>query len=157
MRIVSVCVLVLAVHQIQAQQGLTRASFTTSWIANEKLLTDIYAGNFADIEMERSDVRFHSLYHDYLMAYGRRCDTYLPTNKVEIMETVCAREQTRIDRYGTRVGTGTCAEYITRGTGIYADPVLYATGEKFGNEVGVDTIRGVFRSMAGKNPLGTAL
>jgi hypothetical protein len=60
--------------------------------------------------MERSDVVFLSLYHDYIRAYGRRCDAYLHSNKVEIKETVCGREQYTVDRYGSRVGTSTCAE-----------------------------------------------
>jgi len=166
MRSMTVCFLIFAIHQAQAQQGtpqpaagtgLTRTSLSTAGLANEQLLTNIYAGNFADVGMERSDVRFMSLYDGYLRAYGRRCDAYLPAKKVEIMESVCAREQTKIDRYGNRVGAGTCAEYRTQGTGIYADPVLYAAKEQSDNEVGPDAIRHVFQTMAGKNPLGTAL
>jgi hypothetical protein len=153
MRVMTVCFLIFAIHQAHAQQGtpqrpagggLTRASLSTAGLANEQLFTSIYAGNFADIGMERSDVRFMSLYDGYLKAYGRRCDAYLPAKKVEIMESVCAREQTKIDRYGNRVGTGTCAEYRTQGTGIYADPVLYAAKEQSDNEVGPDAIRHVF-------------
>ena len=166
MRVGTACLLICVIHQAQAQRGaphppvgngLTRASLSTNGIANEPLVTSVYAGNFADIGMERSDVRFLSLYDGYLRAYGRRCDAYLPAKKVEIMESVCAREDTKIDRFGTRIGTGTCAEYRTQGTGIYADPVLYAAKEQSSNEVGPDAIRQVFQTMAGKNPLGTAL
>lgn len=161
MRLMPLCFLVFAIGQAQAQPapsaGLTSASLTTSGLANDRLVASIFAGSFADIDMERSDVRFLSLFENYLRAYGRRCDAYLPANKVEIMQTVCARQETRIDKYGSRIGTGNCAEYRTEGTGIYADPVLYKAQEQSGNEVGPDAIRQVFRTMAGPNPLGTAL
>ena len=166
MRVITVCFLIFAIHRAQAQQrtpqppvggALTRASLSTGGIANEQLLANIYSGNFADVGMERSDVRFISLYDSYMKAYGRRCDAYLPAKKVEIMETVCARQSTKIDRYGNRTWDGTCAEYRTQGTGIYADPVLYAAKERSDNDVGPDAIRKVFQTMAGPNPLGTAL
>ena len=159
MRLLPVCFAIFAVHQAQAQQGggLTRASLSASGLAHEKLVTNLYLGDFVNIELDRSDVLFLTLYHDYLRAYGSRCDAYLPSNKVEIKESVCARENYTVDRYGTKVGTSTCAEYRLVGTGIYADPTLYATKEQLGNEAGIDTIRGVFRTMAGKNPLGAAL
>ena len=166
MRVMTICVLIIAIHQAQGQQGtarqpaatgLTPASLSTGGLANEQLIASIYAGNFADIGMERSDVRFMSLYDGYLRAYGRRCDANLPAKKVEIMESVCARQETKIDRFGNRIGTGTCAEYRTQGTGIYADPVLYAAKTQSDNEVGPDAIRQVFKTMAGENPLGTAL
>jgi hypothetical protein len=166
MRLLPVCFLIFAVHQAQAQKGspqhptgdgLRRTSFTANGLANEKLLTNFYIGDFVDIDMERSDVLFLSLYDSYLRSYGRRCDAYLPSNKVEIKDTVCAQERYTVDRYGNRVGTPTCAVYRTEGTGIYADPTLYAAKEQLGNEVGIDTIRQAFRTMSGKNPLGAAL
>ena len=166
MRLLPVCFLIFAVHQAQPQQGnqpnpsssgLTRASLTTSGLTHEKLLTNLFIGDFVNIGLERSDVLFMSLYQNYLIAYGRRCDAYLPSNKVEIKQNVCAREDSKVDRYGNRIGAGTCAEYRSEGTGIYADPTLYAAKEQSGDEVGVDAIRQAFRSMAGKNPLGAAL
>ena len=166
MRLLPVCFVIFAAHQVQAQQGgpqhttgagLTRSSFTANGLANEKLLTNFYLGDFVDIDLDRSDVLFLSLYNEYLKAFGRRCDAFLPSNKVEIKETVCAQQQYTVDRYGNNVGTGNCAAYSTVGTGIYADPTLYAAQEQLSNEVGVDTIRQVFRTMSGKNPLGAAL
>ena len=157
MRLLAVGFLIFSVHQAQAQQSSTKHSFSANGLANEKLLTNIYIGDFVDIDMERSDVLFLALYSEYLRAYGRRCDAYLPSNKVEIQEAVCAREQYTVNRYGTRVGPSSCAEYRAQGTGIYADPTLYAAKEQLDNETGVDTIRQAFRTMSGKNPLGAAL
>jgi len=166
MRLLPVCFLLFAVLQSQAQQGsprqadgagLTRASFTANGLANEKLLTDLYLGDFRDIDLERSDVLFLGLYSEYLRSFGRRCADYLPKNKVELMETYCAQQQYNIDRYGNKVPASSCLVYSTRGTGIYAEPTMYAAKEQLDSAVGADTIRQVFRTMSGKNPLGTAL
>jgi hypothetical protein len=166
MRPLPVCFVLLAVLQAQAQQGgpqqtagagPTRASFTANGLANEKLLTNLYLGDFVGIELDRSDVLFLTMYSEYLKAFGRRCDEYLPKNKVELKETFCAQEQYTVDRYGNRVPASSCLVYSTRGTGIYADPALYAAKEQLDSAVGAETIRQVFRTMSGKNPLGTAL
>jgi len=132
MRLLPVCFLLFAVLQSQAQQGsprqadgagLTRASFTANGLANEKLLTDLYLGDFRDIDLERSDVLFLGLYSEYLRSFGRRCADYLPKNKVELMETYCAQQQYNIDRYGNKVPASSCLVYSTRGTGIMPIPL----------------------------------
>ncbi len=166
MHLLPVSLVLFTVLQGQAQQGgsqqtagaaLTRASFSANGLANERLLTTLYLGNFRDIDLERSDVLFLALYSDYLKAFGRRCDAYLPKNKVELKETYCAQEAYNVDRYGNSVPASSCLVYSTRGTGIYADPTLYAAKEQLDSAVGPDMIQNVFRSMSGKNPLGTAL
>ena len=170
MRLVLICLLLFSPHVARAQQSppapqaakpatgiLTRASFSASGLTNEKLLTNLYAGNFVDITLERQDVMFQALYSHYLEAFGRYCDAALPPNKVEITRQVCAREQYSVNRYGARVGPSSCVEYRTEGTGLYADPVLYDTKARFEQAVGLDTMRQVFRSMNQKNPLGAAM
>jgi hypothetical protein len=136
---------------------LTNASLKTNGLGNERLLTNLFLGNFAEVNLKRSDVLFWTLYGDYLMAYGRRCDAYLPKNKVELKETYCSQEGTSIDRFGNRTSNGTCVTYSTRGTGVYADPTLVAAEDQFQNASGQETFQDIFRSMAAPNPLGTAL
>ena len=75
-----------------------------------------------------------ALFRQYLEAYGRQCDAFLPANKVELTRTVCAREQYSVNRFGERVGTSSCVEYRTEGIGIYADPTLNAAISKLGND-----------------------
>lgn len=171
MRLLLICFLLFSLPEARAQQStpatpsaakpangnLTRASFSASGLKNEKLLTDLYAGNFVDISLERQDVLFQVLYSQYLEAFGRHCDAALPPNKVEITRQVCAREQYPVNRYGAQVGPSSCVEYRTEGTGLYADPVLYETKAKLEQAVGLDTIRQVFRTMNQKNPLGAAM
>ena len=141
----------------KADAPLTRSSFSASGLRNEKLLTNFFIGNFADIPFGRDSVNFAALFESYLESYGRHCDKYLPPNKVQMMQTVCAVQQTKIDRYGTRVEAGNCLQYTTEGMGIYADPDVYAAKNKLGDEAGPSMIKDVFQTMKQANPLGTAL
>jgi hypothetical protein len=141
----------------RADTPLTRNSFSASGLHNEQILTNLFIGDFADIPFGRDNLAFVSLFEDYLESYGRHCAAYLPPNKVEMTQTVCAREQTTIDRYGTRVGTGSCAEFRTEGMGIYADPALYAAKSKLGDEAGLSMMQDALQTMKQKNPLEAAL
>src|SRR5438477_12489487 len=99
----------------KADAPLTRSSFSASGLHNEKVLTDLFIGDFVDIPFNRDNLAFVSLFEDYLESYGRHCDAYLPRNKVEMMHNVCASEQTQRDRFGTEVRTGNCLAYRTEG------------------------------------------
>src|SRR5690242_10013202 len=152
-----------AVIQGQAQKNgqqaaeLTPASFNANGLGNEQLLTNLYLGDFAKVDLDRSDVLFLALYNEYMKAFGRHCDAYLPKNKVELKESYCSQEAYEYDRYGNRTSTSNCLVYSTRGTGIYADPALYAAKDQLDSEAGPKTIQQAFRTMAGPNPLATAL
>jgi len=136
---------------------LTRSSFSDSGLQNEKILTDFFIGDFAGIPFDRHNLSFVAMFQDYLEAYGRKCDAYLPPNKVELMHTVCAVPETRIDRFGSRIETGSCVVYRTEGMGIYADPTVYAAKSKVTDEAGPGMINDVFQTMKQKNPLQAAL
>ncbi len=140
-----------------ADVALTSSSFSASGLRNERILTDFFTGNFGDIPFNRENVAFAGLFQEYLQSYGRHCDRYLPSNKVELTQTVCAREDVRIDRFGSRIGTGTCAVYRTEGMGIYADPALHAAKTKLDDEAGLSMIKDAFQMMQQPNALGTAL
>jgi hypothetical protein len=131
--------------------GLTSASFSASGLHNEALLTNLYIGNFKGIDFDRTNVLFEGLFSDYLKAYGSHCDAYLPKNKVEIKETYCEQQEYDYDRYGNRGGAKGCLIYGTRGTGIYADPTLYAAKEQLDSVAGPEMIHQAFNTMAGKN------
>jgi hypothetical protein len=166
MRLALLSLVLFAALQGHAQQGgaqqtagagLTRTSFSASGLANERLLTNLYIGDFMEIDLKRSDVLFGALYNEYMKSYGRHCAAYLPKNKVELKETYCEQEAYNVDRYGNKTPASSCLVYSTRGTGIYADPTLYAAKEQLDSATGPEMIQQVFRSMAGPNPLGTAL
>ena len=165
MRLVLVCfVLFVPLHglaqQSSSQQnagGLTSASFSASGLRNEALLTNLYIGNFKGIDFDRTNVLFAGLFSDYLRAYGSHCDAYLPKNKVEIKETYCEQQEYDYDRYGNRGGAKGCLSYGTRGTGIYADPTLYAAKEQLDSVAGPEMIHQAFNTMAGKNGDGMSV
>jgi hypothetical protein len=123
MHLLPVSLVFFAMLQGQAQPGdsqqtagaaLSRASFSANGLANERLLTNLYLGNFTEVDLARSDVLFMALYSDYLKAFGRRCDAYLPKNKVELKESYCAQQDYDVDRYGNRTLAARCLVYSTR-------------------------------------------
>ena len=159
MRLLLVCFVLFVPLQGLAQRGssqqnadgLTSASFSASGLHNEALLTNLYIGNFKGIDFDRTNVLFQGLFGDYLRAYGSHCDAYLPKNKVEIKEAYCAQQEYDYDRYGNQGAAKGCSGYATKGTGIYADPTLYAAKEQLDSAAGPAMIQQAFNTMAGKN------
>lgn len=135
----------------QSAGGLTSASFSASGLRNEALLTNLYIGNFKGIDFDRTNVLFQGLFSEYLRAYGTHCDAYLPKNKVEIKETYCEQQEYDYDRYGNQGAAKGCLRSGTRGSGIYADPTLYAANEQLDSVAGPEMIHQAVNTMAGKN------
>jgi len=136
---------------------LTRSSFITTGLHNEKLLTNFFTGNFVDIPFDRENLQFSILFGEYIDAFGRHCDRYLPPNKVELTRQVCTSERYQTDRFGNRVGGSTCVAYRTEGRGIYADPSVYAFKPRLEGEQAVSVAKDALRLMTQKNPLQAAL
>jgi hypothetical protein len=133
------------------------ASFSAKGLNYEKEVTGLYLGDFAHARLERDSLEFDTLFGSYLNAFARRCSAHLPANKVEMTRAECAREQYSVNRYGTPVGTPTCIEYRQVGTGLYADPDLYAAQKQVDLDASRNLVRDTVRGMSGKDPLGTAL
>ena len=131
--------------------------FSAKGLNYETELTALYLGDFAHARVRRDGADFDVLFGNYLKAFARRCSAYLPANKVEMTRPECAREQHTVNRYGARTGPSTCVEYRQVGTGLYADPDLYAAQQKVEGEVGRNMIRDTFRDMSGKNPMATGM
>lgn len=140
----------------QPASELVPTSFSTRGLNYEKELSGLYLGDFAHAGLERDSLEFDTLFGSYLSAFARRCSEYLPANKVEMTRSECAREQYTVDRYGNRVGSS-CVEYRQVGTGLYADPDLYAAQKQVDADAARNMVRDTFKGMAGKDPLGTAL
>ena len=116
----------------------------------------MYLGDFAHTRLGRDSLELDTLFGSYLSAFARRCSDYLPANKVEMTRTECAREQYRVNQYGAQVGASTCIEYRQVGTGLYADPDLYAAQKQVDAAASGNMLRETFRGMAGNNPMGAA-
>jgi hypothetical protein len=170
MRLSQICLVLSVVPAVWAQQTrpaaaktadvrapLTRSSFSANGLQNEKTFTDFYTGNFVDIPFDRENLPFLSMFQDYLETYARHCAAYLPPNKVEMTRQVCVRESYQVNQYGTRVGPSTCVEYTTVGTGLFADPTLYAAKSNLDNATALSVVKDTFKQLTQKNPLESAL
>jgi hypothetical protein len=133
------------------------ASFSVKGLNFETELTGLYLGDFAHARLGRDSMEFDLLFGNYLTAFARRCSAYLPANKVEMTRTECAREQYSVNRYGVRTGASTCVQYRQVGTGLYADPDLYAAQQQLDAEIARGMMRDAFRGTANSNPMGPAM
>ena len=135
-----------AVGRLHVAAALTRTSLVTAGLSNAPLFQALYAGDFEQVRLERDDPRLGKLFESYLNACAKRCDATLPKTKVEMGEDSCAVEQYHVNRYGAQIGPAWCARYETRGTGLYADPVLLDAYIQFQKE----TRPSMMRTMLGE-------
>jgi len=154
--------LLSAIAQAQSKSPSPRAagepaSFSAKGLNYETELAGLYLGDFAHARLARDSMEFDLLFGNYLSAFARRCSASLPANKVEMTRSECAREQYSVNRYGARTGSSTCIEYRKVGTGLYADPDLYAAQQQVDAEVARNMLRDTFRGAAGNNPMSTAM
>jgi hypothetical protein len=59
-------------------------------LKHEQDLSDLFVGNFADVSFDRGSLAFSVLFKTYLEAYSRYCFDFLPPNRVEMTDVVCA-------------------------------------------------------------------
>jgi hypothetical protein len=141
----------------QAASKLSLTSFSAKGLNYEKELTGLYLGDFEHVRLEPDSIEFSTLFGSYLNAFARQCSAYLPRNKVKITRSECAQWQQPVNVYGAPVGPSTCIEYQEVGTGLYADPDLYAARRRVDAAAARNLLGKTFRDLAGKNPMGTAL
>ncbi|WP_419806292.1 hypothetical protein [Terriglobus sp.] len=90
-----------------------------------ELLNAIYEGAFDKIRFDRSSPEFAAIGSGYIEAFSGSCKAQLPANRVELTETVCDAPYVITNGYGMIVREG-CSASHKQGTGIFADPKLYA-------------------------------
>lgn len=134
--------------------ALTVKSFSATGLSHEETLAALYRGAFADVEFNREDLMFEVLFRNYLNAYAKKCSAHLPANKVEITTQECATERVTRNGFGVELSR-VCVEYVSVGTGLYADPELYAAKKEVDRILAADTLRQTWRIllMAQKDPL----
>jgi len=133
----------------------TITSFSAAGLNYERDVTGLFLGDFANLRLRPDSLEFGALLNNYINAFARRCSAYLPPNRVEIMRSVCAREQYMVNRYGVQVGASTCIEYRDVGTGLYADPDLYAAETRLAAGVGLNALKDLLGG-PNKSPFDTA-
>ena len=133
-------------------EPLTRSSFSAKGLDHEDDLTDFFVGNFAAVPFDRGSMSFSVLFEQYMEAYARRCDAYLPANKVEMTRQVCADPPRLPSDPPPLPGTPSCSRWRTVSLG-YADPVLYAAKAKLDKEQTANLVKDALGS---KNLMGSA-
>ena len=131
-------------------------AFKTDGLYFAEFYDYIFRGHFEHVEMSREDSEFIMIFEQYLRAYGRQNDRFLPSNKVEIMEDVCATEEVTTNGYGHEISR-VCVEWKTVGTGLYARPDLYNAKLAVERVQGQDAIRKVFAMITDPNALGNSV
>lgn len=106
---------------------LVSEDFMAEGVANSRLFTNLFTGNFTAIDLNPNTETLLLVMNAYLYQYVQLCTPYLPANKVEIMSKECAKERVTRTRnsFGTIMTSGVCIEYGPARTNMFADPVLY--------------------------------
>jgi hypothetical protein len=142
-----------------ASGPLSMNSFTASGLVNERALVDLFRGDFINVEFDRDDLVFGGIFQQYLESFGRQCRDYLPTNMVEMTTQECATERVTRNGFGVEVSR-VCVDWVTVGTGIYADPVVYDAKKSVDRQKALDTGRQISQAMsqfAGPGAIGNAM
>jgi len=136
----------------------TLASFSAVGLNYERDLTGLFLGDFEHLRLSRESLEFDTLLSSYLKTFARHCSADLPASRVEMTKSVCVREQYPVNRYGVQVGASTCVEYQDVGTGLYADPDLYAAWRRVDADTGRTVVKDVLGSLSNNNNvIGTAM
>ena len=93
--------------------SLTRSSFSAKGLHHEDDLTHFFIGNFADVPFDQGSMVFSVLFEQYMEAYARHCDAFLPANKVEMTRQVCADAPTLPNRSDIHFGPTGCSTWRT--------------------------------------------
>lgn len=131
------------------------AHFSAAGLNNEDDLLRIYSGDFQSVRLDRASTEFMLIISSYMNDYARDCKQFLPPDKVEITQQVCAQTSTPVNGYGNPVGASTCVSYQTVGTGLYADPQLYAAEQAVDAEAAKKMLGNMMGMLTGKGGAGS--
>ena len=122
-RLLSLFLLFLGISiELKAQSN--ELDFKTDGLYYAEFYDYIFRGEFENIKITRKDGEFSMIMEQYLRSFAKRCPSYLPSNKIEIMELVCSRERVTKNGYGVEISR-VCVDWVWAGTGLYAKSDLY--------------------------------
>lgn len=120
-------------------------TFTARGLTNEEILTKMHQGDFAGLSLTNEDLKFTSLFGQYLENYARRCAAFLPADKVQLRGVRCSAVYTR---------TGQCADWESYDLpGLFAKPELHDARAALARQTAADAGRRMsvmLGNMAGK-------
>ncbi|WP_299553972.1 hypothetical protein [Seonamhaeicola sp.] len=130
--------------------------FKTDGLYYAEFYDFIFRGHFENVKVKRENVEFLSIFEQYLRAFGRQCDQYLPEDKVEIMDLVCAREEVEKNIYGD-VLSRVCVKWVWQGSNLFARPDLYNAKSAVERLQSGDALQKAFAEMADPNAIGNSM
>ncbi|PCJ93255.1 MAG: hypothetical protein COA50_14590 [Flavobacteriaceae bacterium] len=116
----------------------------------------LFRGHYENIELKPSDSEFLMIFEQYLRTFGKQCPTYSPSNKVEIMEQVCATEEVSRNIYGNELSR-VCIEWKWVGTRLYARPDLYNAKMEIESTQRANGLQTVFAMITDPNAMGNSV
>jgi hypothetical protein len=142
-----------------ADGPLTMNDFKSSGLVNQGLVSKLFNGDFTNIEVDREDLLFNGLFNQYLDAFGTSCKEWLPDHPAPIMVTECQAWDVWRNGYGVETRRS-CSNWVTRPTGIYADPALYDAIKAVDRQKALDAGREISKTMqtfTGPNGISNAM
>lgn len=148
----------ITITSIYAQEQ--NLKFNTDGLYNAELFDNIFRGHFENVDMNRENFEFISIFNQYLRAFSRQCNGHLPANKVPIMNTVCDKEETWVTKNGFGVEisrTTNCIRWKKEESGLYASPDLYAAYEEVERIHDINALREALELMTDPNAWGNSV
>ncbi|MDX1999277.1 MAG: hypothetical protein SF066_16285 [Thermoanaerobaculia bacterium] len=132
-------------------------SLSAAGLTNEEIVTALFLGEFETLDLKREELVFEAIFAGYLRAYATRCREHLPKDQTEMTRQECGTWRIWKNGYGVEVGNRECLHWETLGTGLWADPDLYAALEELRRVTAGDQVRQAWRMIARQeNPLKMA-
>ncbi len=118
-------------HPGLTSNGLTADALKTdASMRNRALFLALYEGNPVNVAYDRTERPFTALIGQYIMAFAKQCEQYLPSNKAELERPVCNAWEYSTNLFGVRTGPDFCTHYRYEPTGLYVDPALFSANVK---------------------------
>lgn len=137
-----------------AQSGLGAGDLNVGGLNYESEATALYLGDFANARLEPEGNKYTFLLNDFIDAYSKKCDAYLPANKVALTRERCVQETVTRNGFGVETNRY-CSQYVTEKTGFFADPDLHRISTALEKKVSREIIGSIIPQQ-GTDPGATA-
>ncbi|MGB3151819.1 MAG: hypothetical protein WBB27_14270 [Maribacter sp.] len=85
----------------------------------------LYRGHLENINVERESEEFLTIFNAYISAFGKKCPSALPENKVQLMTLICDEYTVTKESLSGFELYRSCNRWVKSGTGIFVKPELY--------------------------------
>lgn len=86
----------------------------------------LYRGHSENIIIKRESEEFMMIFNAYISAFGKKCPSALPTDKVELMTLKCDQYMVTKEALSGFELYRNCTSWVSVGTGVFVKPELFA-------------------------------